>query len=73
AAALYGIVFLGETPGWAHGVALVCVLAGIALASWPGKLARAAAARGDGSGQARGIASAGIEPEPGATVQSRGR
>ncbi|QKS65340.1 DMT family transporter [Cupriavidus gilardii] len=40
AAALYGIVFLGETPGWAHGVALVCVLAGIALASWPGKLAR---------------------------------
>ncbi|MGO4327921.1 DMT family transporter [Cupriavidus sp. 2TAF22] len=39
AAATYGIVFLGEQPGWAHGVALACVLAGIALASWPGPLA----------------------------------
>lgn len=35
AAAVYGIVFLGERPGWAHGVALGCVLAGIAIASWP--------------------------------------
>ena len=64
AAALYGIVFLGETPGWAHGVALVCVLAGIALASWPGRLARAAAAqRGDSgdSGESRDKA-AGIGP-----------
>lgn len=68
AAALYGIVFLGETPGWAHGVALVCVLAGIALASWPGRLARAAAERGDAQREP-----AGIEPGPGATVQSRGR
>ncbi|MCP3018078.1 DMT family transporter [Cupriavidus basilensis] len=42
AAATYGIVFLGETPGWPHGVALACVLAGIALASWPGPLARRA-------------------------------
>lgn len=42
AAATYGIVFLGETPGWAHGVALGCVLAGIAIASWPGPLARRA-------------------------------
>ncbi|MFX5602922.1 hypothetical protein ABTD90_20460, partial [Acinetobacter baumannii] len=65
--ALYGIVFLGETPGWAHGVALVCVLAGIALASWPGRLARAAA-RVDSNDQG-----AGIESEPDATVQSRGR
>ncbi|XQM34534.1 EamA domain-containing protein [Cupriavidus sp. H19C3] len=40
AAAAYGIAFLGERPGWAHGVALACVLAGIALASWPGSLAR---------------------------------
>ncbi len=75
AAALYGIVFLGETPGWAHGVALVCVLAGIALASWPGRLARAAAAqRGDSrdSGESRDKA-AGIGSGHGATVQSRGR
>jgi len=42
AAALYGIVFLGERPGWAHGVALACVLAGIVLASWPGPMARRA-------------------------------
>lgn len=42
AAATYGIVFLGEKPGWPHGVALGCVLAGIALASWPGPLARRA-------------------------------
>ncbi len=40
AAATYGIVFLGETPGWAHGVALACVLAGILIASWPGPMAR---------------------------------
>lgn len=33
AAALYGIVFLGERPTPAHGVALACVMAGIALAS----------------------------------------
>ncbi len=75
AAALYGVVFLGETPGWAHGVALVCVLAGIALASWPGRLARAAAAqRGDSgdSGESRDKA-AGIGSGHGATVQSRGR
>ncbi|KAA6128107.1 DMT family transporter [Cupriavidus cauae] len=75
AAALYGIVFLGETPGWAHGVALVCVLAGIALASWPGRLARAAAAqRGDSrdSGESRDKA-ARIGTGHGATVQSRGR
>jgi drug/metabolite transporter (DMT)-like permease len=33
AAAVYGIVFLGERPTIAHGVALACVVAGIALAS----------------------------------------
>ncbi|WP_310634305.1 MULTISPECIES: DMT family transporter [unclassified Paraburkholderia] len=33
AAALYGMVFLGERPTPAHGVALACVIAGIALAS----------------------------------------
>ncbi|SOY46891.1 DMT family transporter [Cupriavidus taiwanensis] len=42
AAATYGIVFLGEQPGWPHGVALACVLAGIVLASWPGRMARGA-------------------------------
>ncbi|MDF3884057.1 DMT family transporter [Cupriavidus basilensis] len=42
AAATYGIAFLGEKPGWPHGVALGCVLAGIALASWPGPQARRA-------------------------------
>ena len=42
AAATYGIVFLGEQPGWPHGVALACVLAGIVLASWPGRIARGA-------------------------------
>lgn len=45
AAAVYGIAVLGEQPGWAHGVALGCVLAGIALASWPGRLARRAFGR----------------------------
>jgi drug/metabolite transporter (DMT)-like permease len=33
AAATYGIVFLGERPSLAHGVALLCVVAGIGLAS----------------------------------------
>ncbi|SAK48541.1 multidrug DMT transporter permease [Caballeronia hypogeia] len=33
AAAVYGIAFLGERPTLAHGVALACVVAGIALAS----------------------------------------
>jgi drug/metabolite transporter (DMT)-like permease len=33
AAAVYGIAFLGERPSPAHGVALACVIAGIALAS----------------------------------------
>jgi len=33
AAALYGIVFLGERPTLAHGIALACVIAGIGLAS----------------------------------------
>ncbi|MEX3972207.1 DMT family transporter [Paraburkholderia caribensis] len=33
AAAIYGIVFLEERPTLAHGVALACVVAGIALAS----------------------------------------
>jgi drug/metabolite transporter (DMT)-like permease len=33
AAAIYGIVFLDERPTFAHGVALACVIAGIALAS----------------------------------------
>ncbi|NUO88249.1 MAG: DMT family transporter [Cupriavidus sp.] len=42
AAATYGIVFLGEQPGWPHGVALACVLTGIVLASWPGWIARGA-------------------------------
>ncbi|MBY4730792.1 DMT family transporter [Cupriavidus pauculus] len=42
AAAGYGIAVLGERPGWAHGVALGCVLGGIALASWPGPIARRA-------------------------------
>lgn len=39
AAAAYGIAFLGERPTFAHGVALGCVLAGIALASLNGKRA----------------------------------
>lgn len=33
AAAIYGITFLGERPTLAHGFALACVVAGIALAS----------------------------------------
>ncbi|QGZ55046.1 DMT family transporter [Paraburkholderia acidiphila] len=33
AAAVYGIVFLGERPTPAHGIALACVVAGIGLAS----------------------------------------
>jgi drug/metabolite transporter (DMT)-like permease len=33
AAAAYGIVFLGERPTLAHGVALACVVVGIGLAS----------------------------------------
>lgn len=33
AAAIYGIAFLGERPTPAHGVALACVMTGIALAS----------------------------------------
>jgi drug/metabolite transporter (DMT)-like permease len=33
AAAAYGIAFLGERPTFAHGIALACVVAGIALAS----------------------------------------
>jgi drug/metabolite transporter (DMT)-like permease len=33
AAALYGIAFLGERPTPAHGIALACVMSGIALAS----------------------------------------
>jgi drug/metabolite transporter (DMT)-like permease len=33
AAAIYGIVFLGERPTPAHGIALACVVTGIALAS----------------------------------------
>ncbi|WP_087736067.1 DMT family transporter [Paraburkholderia piptadeniae] len=33
AAAVYGIVFLDERPTLAHGIALACVIAGIALAS----------------------------------------
>jgi drug/metabolite transporter (DMT)-like permease len=33
AAALYGMVFLGERPTPAHGIALACVIVGIALAS----------------------------------------
>jgi len=34
AAAAYGIAFLGERPAPAHGIALACVIAGIALASF---------------------------------------
>ncbi len=34
AAALYGVVVLGEQPTFAHGFALVSVLAGIAIAGW---------------------------------------
>ncbi len=37
AAAAYGIIALGETPGWARGVALACVVAGILVASWPAR------------------------------------
>lgn len=37
AAATYGIVALGETPGWPHAVALACVVAGILVASWPAR------------------------------------
>jgi drug/metabolite transporter (DMT)-like permease len=33
AAAAYGIVFLGERPTAAHGIALACVVAGVAIAS----------------------------------------
>jgi drug/metabolite transporter (DMT)-like permease len=33
AAAAYGIVFLGERPSAAHGIALACVVAGVAIAS----------------------------------------
>ncbi|MGG1946814.1 DMT family transporter [Trinickia sp. NRRL B-1857] len=33
AAAAYGIVFLGERPTLAHGIALACVVSGIAIAS----------------------------------------
>lgn len=33
AAAIYGIAFLGERPTPAHGIALACVISGIALAS----------------------------------------
>jgi drug/metabolite transporter (DMT)-like permease len=33
AAAAYGIVFLGERPTVAHGIALACVIAGVAIAS----------------------------------------
>ena len=39
AAALYGIVFLGERPTVAHGIALACVVAGIVLASMKAKTA----------------------------------
>ncbi|KAF1027023.1 MAG: Inner membrane protein YtfF [Burkholderia plantarii] len=39
AAALYGIVFLGERPTLAHGIALACVMSGILLASLGGKRA----------------------------------
>ncbi|AXV69742.1 DMT family transporter [Ralstonia solanacearum] len=37
AAAAYGIIALGEVPGWAHGAALTCVVAGILVASWPAR------------------------------------
>ncbi|WP_153100792.1 DMT family transporter [Paraburkholderia hayleyella] len=37
AAALYGILFLHERPTLAHGVALICVIAGIGLASGKGR------------------------------------
>ena len=37
AAATYGIIALGETPGWPHAVALACVVAGILVASWPAR------------------------------------
>jgi drug/metabolite transporter (DMT)-like permease len=40
AAAGYGIVFLDERPTFAHGVALACVVTGIALASLKGKRAK---------------------------------
>ena len=33
AAAAYGIVFLGERPSAAHGIALACVITGVAIAS----------------------------------------
>jgi drug/metabolite transporter (DMT)-like permease len=39
AAALYGIVFLGERPTIAHGIALACVVTGIVLASMKAKTA----------------------------------
>jgi len=39
AAALYGIVFLGERPTIAHGIALACVVTGIVLASMKSKTA----------------------------------
>jgi drug/metabolite transporter (DMT)-like permease len=39
AAAFYGIVFLGERPTIAHGIALACVVTGIVLASMKAKTA----------------------------------
>ncbi|UEP26854.1 MULTISPECIES: DMT family transporter [unclassified Burkholderia] len=44
AAAAYGIVFLGERPTLAHGIALACVVTGIVLASLRVKRAPATAA-----------------------------
>ncbi|SAK65530.1 multidrug DMT transporter permease [Caballeronia fortuita] len=41
AAALYGIAFLDERPTLAHGIALACVVTGIALASLKARAARA--------------------------------
>lgn len=40
AAALYGIAFLDERPTLAHGVALACVVTGIALASFKSRATR---------------------------------
>ena len=45
AAAGYGIVFLGERPTVAHGIALACVIAGIGIASFDPKRLPSAPAR----------------------------
>jgi drug/metabolite transporter (DMT)-like permease len=69
AAAAYGILVLGETPGWGHGVAMVCVLAGIGVACWPSLPFRRALTN---TGQLAGEDAAKSQTAPGNT-QDRAR